>query len=420
VKCLRYPGGEKSDSYLWSLPPFQKPKPSLARIGGPPNHEFPSGAADWVRNFRHFIHKPLDFDEFMELCRGTGAEPVICVAFDCMYKPAPKDGWRADKKFLLRNAVEWVRYANVKKGYGIKYWEMGNESYLNAYNGGAYAADYARDLAEFSKAMKKVDPSILIGANGPHWKDGCGQLDRANGVIWWKTLLQRSAEHIDWLTVHPYPCWEWGSYDHYRLQPKDLDFTEAAKGARAALRSWAPRHAKRIRLAATELNSADWSSGGWHMLNNLGHALVLFDILGEHLLIKELDHAAVWNTRWVQPEPHSLWDAVSPDNELRPTGQMLEIFSRFLKDQMLPAKAPHPLKAFASGGWDGSLSLFVINRELTTQKASLPKGRLLRRWCYTGKGPDDQSPSLRKAPLPAGGTATLPGVSLNIFEYAAL
>src|SRR5690348_3775790 len=31
VKYLRYPGGEKSDGYLWSIPPFDRPQPTLAR-----------------------------------------------------------------------------------------------------------------------------------------------------------------------------------------------------------------------------------------------------------------------------------------------------------------------------------------------------------------------------------------------------
>jgi hypothetical protein len=418
VKCLRYPGGEKSDSYLWAAPPhFKKPQPSLARIGGTPGKEWPSPIVDLVKGFKHFVNKPLDFDQFMAICQELGAEPILVVCFDCMYKPAPPGGWRADKKTLMKAAVEWVRYANVVKKYGVRYWEIGNESYLNTYNGGCRPEEYARDLADFSRAMKKVDPSILIGANGPHGRDESGQLGRAHGVIWWEEVLKRSAAHIDWLTVHPYPCWEWGSYDWYRLQP--TDFTEAARGAIGALKKWAPKHAKRIRIAATELNSADWSSGGWAFLNNLGHALVLFDMLGEHLLIKELDHAAVWNTRWVSPKPASLWDSLDPQNRLNPTGVALSIWSRFLKDDMVKASAGGPLKAYASAGKDGSFSLFVINRELHPQKALLPKGLPKAAWCYSGKGPDDFKPTLKKAGLPRSGQATLPPVSLTIFEYPA-
>ncbi len=38
-------------------------------------------------------------------------------------------------------AAGWVRYANVTKGYGIKYWEIGNENYGNGHYGAAWEAD---------------------------------------------------------------------------------------------------------------------------------------------------------------------------------------------------------------------------------------------------------------------------------------
>ena len=31
ARFLRYPGGEKSDSYLWSVPPYSHSQPTLAR-----------------------------------------------------------------------------------------------------------------------------------------------------------------------------------------------------------------------------------------------------------------------------------------------------------------------------------------------------------------------------------------------------
>jgi alpha-L-arabinofuranosidase len=34
-------------------------------------------------------------------------------------------------------AAAWVQYANVTKGYGVKYWEIGNEVYGNGEYGSA-------------------------------------------------------------------------------------------------------------------------------------------------------------------------------------------------------------------------------------------------------------------------------------------
>jgi hypothetical protein len=50
-----------------------------------------------------------------------------------------------------------VRYANITKGYSVKYWEIG---YLDFNNGATTAEQYAADLKEFSDTMTAVNPTI--------------------------------------------------------------------------------------------------------------------------------------------------------------------------------------------------------------------------------------------------------------------
>ena len=178
-------------------------------------------------------------------------------------------GTAPTKQQLIDTAVAWVRYANITQGYGVKYREIGNESYVNSYNGGAKAYDYAPDLVEFAQGMKAVHPTIPIGTNGPDSQYARGELDAS--VAWWQTVLTIAAPAIDFLAVHSYPAWEWGSYEYYRTKTPKL--TGAADGATAALAVWAPAHAQRIQIAVTEMNSADLSKGGWSSDNNnsLGH-----------------------------------------------------------------------------------------------------------------------------------------------------
>jgi alpha-N-arabinofuranosidase len=60
-----------------------------------------------------------------------------------------------------------VTYSNVTKGYGFKYWEIGNECYGTweddnnspAHNG----VEYATRAAQYIQAMKAADPTIKIG-----------------------------------------------------------------------------------------------------------------------------------------------------------------------------------------------------------------------------------------------------------------
>jgi alpha-L-arabinofuranosidase len=405
VRSLRYPGGEKSDEYFWSTPPWDAPRPTLALTG--PNGRL-SPMTDYVENYHSFRHKPLDFDEFIRLCQSQRAEPIICVNFDSMYLPPVSDkGTAPTRDQLLEHALEWVRYANVVKGYGVKYWELGNESYLLGSNGAAKAADYARDFVDFSRAMKNVDPSIHLGANGHTSKDARGKADGEDGPIWWQTVLQTAAADIDFLVVHPYPCWKWSSYAYYIDHCPD--FTEAADQMTLALAEWAPQHTDRIRVLVTETNAADWAASehfpeltGWPLVNDLGHALVLFEILGQHLLHPRVDQAQVWNTRWVKPAEKQLWNTLDENNQFNATGHAVAIWGQHLLDEMVAATSDGPVRCFASYAPESrALNLFIINKGLSTQPAALTLSGSHQSWtgewwALTGNSPEDPSPEYKR------------------------
>lgn len=163
VRYLRFPSGEDSDAYLWSVPPYSRPLPTLARTGPA---EWPAKDLRFTVADQRTLRNTLDFDEFMTLAQSRGAKPVLVICYDSMYKPAQEGGTAPTRQQLLDNAVAWVRYANVTKGYHVRYWELDNESYRDSYNGQATAEQYAKDVIAFSVAMKEVDPTIKIGANG--------------------------------------------------------------------------------------------------------------------------------------------------------------------------------------------------------------------------------------------------------------
>jgi alpha-L-arabinofuranosidase len=404
VRSLRYPGGEKSDEFYWSTPPWDAPRPTLA-LTGPKGRLSPM--TDYVDNFTTFRNPPMDFDEFIELCRALHAEPTICVNFDSMYlPPVSEKGTAPTKEQLLEHAVEWVRYANVKKGYNVRYWELGNESYLLGHNGAAKAEDYARDAAVFARVMKAVDPSILIGVNGHVHKDSRGKSDGDDGPIWWQTVLQDTADVIDFLVVHPYPCWMWGEYDTY-IHSSPV-FTEAAEEALAAAHAWAPAHYERLRVVVSETNAADWAGSehfpgfkGWPLVNDLGHALVLFDIIGQHLQHPGVDMAQVWNTRWVHPAEKSLWNTLDENNSFNATAHALALWGNNLLDDMVETSSLETnLPSFASrDGNGGRVNVFLINKSYQARQvrviAAGGRGDWHGTWsALVGDGPQDPSPSL--------------------------
>ena len=92
IGMLRYPGGSYGDIYHWQT------------------NTAPGG----------YVAPGTDFDSFMGTVKKIGAQPILIANYGT--------GTPAE-------AAGWVQYANVTKGYGDKYWEIGNENYGNGYYG---------------------------------------------------------------------------------------------------------------------------------------------------------------------------------------------------------------------------------------------------------------------------------------------
>jgi len=409
AKFLRYPGGEKSDGYLWSLPPFTNSYPMLARIGP---DDWPSNDPLYFTN-GNWSHPIYDFDEFMADCRAAAAEPNLVVAYDGIFKAATHGGTSLTRTQALETAVAWVRYANLTKGYNVRYWEIGNESWLSGYMGTSPgSAQYAADLVTFSRAMKAVDPTIKIGAN-------------ANDSAWLRDILQTAAADIDFLIVHAYPCYGWKKYSTYRSGNPDLGIVTTAA---TALTNYAPTHVNRIKIAMTETASATWSS--W-TANDLGHALPTFDIFGQLLADRRVDFAEFWNTRWINNTvtPHEVWDALGPQNELLPAGRALAIWGQFLQDHMVSASSSSALvRSWAShSSATRKLNVFLINKDtaaravtVTLQNYAAPINA--NRWVFSGNGDADLNPvwaPSNAVPVSSNQLSlTLGAVSITVLELA--
>ncbi|MFB3881881.1 MAG: alpha-L-arabinofuranosidase [Armatimonadota bacterium] len=415
VKSLRFPGGNKSDNHLWSVPPFDRPQPTVA--GGPiQGQESVVMDADG-----HWTRKPMDFDEFMALCRGLDAEPTVVVCYDALWHP----NCTVTKERLIETAAAWVKYANVTRRYGVRYWEIGNEGYIDRT---VSPHDYARDFIDFARAMKAVDPTIWVGANGPPRAEGTGRHEATKGTPWWKVVFETAAEHIDFIPVHVYSCWEWKTYDFYRDHSPGYPeaYRDAISPIEAARLYGRPGMADRLRVTVTETNAADWSEGGWPKVNALGHGLVVFDIFGTLLEIGRIENAQLWNTRWVTHDPNtpSLWDAVDDMNQLQPTGRALAIWSQFLGEQMVQVSEPKRMRTFATySPASKRLAVCVINKDEKPREVSVAvKGSAAgaQVWRWQGTGPNDFTPvwsGPEKAAIKGGAIeVSLPSDSLTVVE----
>ncbi|MFD5315301.1 cellulose binding domain-containing protein [Streptomyces sp. NPDC127098] len=218
IGAMRYPGGSYGDLYHWE------------------DHTAPGG----------YVAPNTEFDRFMGTVRATGGQPVIIANYGT---GSPEE------------AAEWVRYANITRSYGARYWEIGNEVYGNGHYGSPWEEDdhadkspneYARNVLAYAEAMKAVDPTIEIGAvltTPGDWPDGIvGPGDSAD---WNHTVLAAVADAIDFVIVHSYPGGATAdeALDRIGRLPGQL------REVRRQIDRYAGERSAEIGIALTEINS---------------------------------------------------------------------------------------------------------------------------------------------------------------------
>src|ERR1035441_1235971 len=141
----------------------------------------------------------MDFESFMDMARtfSPGVAPLLTVN---MGSGTPQE------------AAAWVHYANIARGYRIRYWQIGNEMEgAWEWGGPLNTRDYVRRYIDFSQAMKAADPSIVI--TGPVASNPASPscLYDGKGVVEdFLALLDAlgKAAYVEALDFHWYPTWQ--------------------------------------------------------------------------------------------------------------------------------------------------------------------------------------------------------------------
>lgn len=176
---FRWPGGNMASGYYW-------------RDGIGPRDRRPMR---WDRAWKAWEYNDVGTDEYLEYCRLLNAVPCICVNAG--------EG-RPDE------AAAWVEYCNGSadtpmgkqraanghpEPYGVKYWDIGNEIWGHWQLGHVPPEQYGLRAVEFARAMRRVDPSIVLIASGV--------LDH-DFEDWNRKMLRVCGPCVDMLSVHDY------------------------------------------------------------------------------------------------------------------------------------------------------------------------------------------------------------------------
>ncbi len=355
-------------------------KPAVMRIGGYNND---ANTADPFDN--------AQLDRAVAYARAIGAEPLIQVPLLADVDGSPP---------TAATAAAMVRYANVTKGYGIKYFSVGNEPDLYATQGSLTdpaqpafpnykPSDYCASARAYVTAMKAADGTIAIIGPDLSWH-------YIPGNDWLTPILQGCGDLFDVVAIHRYPF----NSKQATLAAASGDATSFAStltSVRALIR--AAGYGDKP-LAITEMNIA-YDSTACQLgasSGTIGSALWLADGLG----------TAIENSLWTS----ALWDIGDDDlwalgligphplHQPRPEYYAYQLYADHFGPTLVDVtQSPANVRAYASRNQaDDTTLLIIVN------------------WSTLSAPLAVQVTGLSAAPAPA--LYTVPGLSISAVEIA--
>lgn len=337
-----------------------------------------------------------DLDEFIRLCRETDAEPMVQVK---LVNATPE------------SAAKVVQYANITKGYGIKYWSIGNEPslYLSQRNIAHYdSAAFNAQWREFALAMKAVDPTILLLGPETHQYTGL----KGDAILdihskdWMKEFLVANGDLVDIVSFHRYP---FGNFDPFinELLKSSQEWDCIIPNLRQLIQATTGRD---IPIAVTEVNS-NWSNRSREETtpDTLLNAIWWADSLGR--MIEQ--HVAIVNQFAV--DGSGGW-ALLGSQEPRPAYYVYLIYGEFGNQLLFSSSGIENISAYAARKTDGSLTVILINRSSNPRQVKMdlrnftPKGSASLRLLDA----DHQAAEMPSLPISGSSSLSLPELSVSL------
>ena len=288
------------------------------------------------------------------------ADQVDQLIASCKRSAAPRIVARL-KGGTAQAAADLVTYANVTKGYGVRYWGIGNEPDLYEANGQTgYDVDrYNAEWRSYAQAMKAVDPGIkLVGPDLSQFVAHPVSADQEARTSWLISFLKANGDLVDVVSVHRYPF------------PADAGTAPTKDELRANGREWDNMVAvlreiafaetgRNLPVAVTAANSSRVAnSGGEATLDSHYNAIWWADVLGR--LIRQdaymVDQDAVSGDR-----------GIFGPNGPGPIFNVYQLYSKFGYKQVRAVSDDPLVSIFAARQQYGTLELMIVNLASTPQ-----------------------------------------------------
>ncbi len=296
-----------------------------------------------------------NIDTFMATVRMIGAEPLITVR---LHDSTPEA------------SAEDVRYANIERGYNVRYWSIGNEPTLFAslFRTEYDAERHSREWRAHAEAMLAVDPSIILVGPDLHQYPGVPELNPrdAAGRDWMETFLAANGDLIGIVSIHRYPFPRSQanpvvSRDDLRLNSREWD-DHIIPYLRDVTRRITGRD---IPIGVMEINSS-WANNqrGEATMDSLYNAIWYGDVLGR-LIRQRVEMVAYWDF-----QRRDLSFGLIGGYDVRPTYYTVQLYSRFGSQVVMTASDVPDVNIYAALRDDGALTIMIVN--LSAETATIP------------------------------------------------
>jgi hypothetical protein len=363
--AYRFPAGSGSNIYFFD---GNTPKSSLTVYDGKGN-KLDFNPIDGTKS------KALKVENFVKFIKALGAEATIVVNyFYARYGVVAENTRKARVLQAAKYAADFVRKVNVELGAGVVNWEVGNECYGDweyGYDveglGKVTGKEYGEDFRVFVREMKKVDPTIKIGAVLQTKETG------------WNAQVLKEVQHdADFFVIH-----------EYFTSPKDATLenilgsvgkiSEDMEFLRQSIADNTDYTLDHYAVALTEFNSRG------NYTTNMVNGVFFSQILGE-IIKNKIGLATTWTGEWKynpndpDNQVKSLLAIGDPDqNNYTPYAAYMayHFYGKTFGDYMMKANADNPdVGVYASRFKTGEIGVVVVNESSSNTAIKLNLNKL--------------------------------------------